>query len=101
MIDDSILGKELHELDPSQAAEILNQFLANEKEVFSTLRLNSLELDCSKGSVIKLFEYVISNEFNTENVRSEINSVWIGRIAYYFGEALRRFSNRLEWGIGK
>jgi hypothetical protein len=101
MLDDSIVGKELYELSPAQATEILHQFLANERESFNNLRIESVELDYSKESIFKLFEYVLASKFNRATPESETNNIWICRIAYYFGETLKRQSNRLAWGIGK
>src|SRR5438876_6573583 len=101
VIEEAIFGKELYELNATEANEILQQFLANEREVFRSLKLDSVELDYSKGSIIRLFEYVIANVFDTENVESEINNIWICRIAYYFGESLKRYSNQLTWGLGE
>ena len=58
VIEEAIFGKELYELNATEANEILQQFLANEREVFRSLKLDSVELDYSKGSIIRLFEYV-------------------------------------------
>lgn len=93
--------KELYELTTAQATELLNAFLATEEAVFRDLKIEGLILDYSRDSVVRLFEYVVSKEFDRTDIKAASNKDWYMRLAYYFGESLRRASNHLNWAIGK
>jgi hypothetical protein len=94
-------NKELYELTVAQARELLGAFLANEKKIFSELRINGINLDYSRDSVFRLFEYVISHEFDKNDPSSSSNNIWFLRLAYYFGESLRNESDNLHWAVGR
>jgi hypothetical protein len=94
-------GKELYELTATQATELLNAFLATEEVVFRDLKIEGVALDYSRDSVVRLFEYVVTQEFDRTNIKGASNKDWYLRLAYYFGESLRRTSNHLHWAIGR
>jgi hypothetical protein len=94
-------GKELYELTVAQATELLNAFLTKEEAVFRELKIEGVNLDYSRDSVVQLFDYVVNEEFDKNDVKSSSNNIWFLRLAYYFGESLRRASNHLYWAIGK
>jgi hypothetical protein len=94
-------GKELYELTAAQATELLNAFLATEEAVFRELKIEGLVLDYSRDSVVRLFEHVVNKEFDRNDIKSNSNKDWYMRLAYYFGESLRRASNHLRWAIGR
>jgi hypothetical protein len=94
-------GKELYELNVAQATELLNAFLAKEEAVFRELKIEGINLDYSRDSVVQLFEHVVNNEFDRREMKSSSNNIWFLRLAYYFGESLCRTSNQLHWAIGR
>lgn len=94
-------GKELYKLTVAQATELLNAFLAREEEVFRGLKIEGIVLDYSRDSVVQLFEHVVNKEFHQNDIKGNPNEEWYMRLAYYFGESLRRTSNHLHWAIGK
>ena len=95
-----IFEKELYELTPEQASEVLNAFLEEEREVFRTLKIEGINLDYSKDSVVRLFKHAINEIRASGKPESQYDHVWSLRLAYYFGEALKKIANSLEWGIG-
>jgi hypothetical protein len=94
-------GKELYELTADQATELLKAFLATEEAVFRNLKIEGLVLDYSRDSVVQLFEHVVSKAFDRTDIKGASNKDWYMRLAYYFGESLRRTSNHLNWAIGR
>jgi hypothetical protein len=95
-----IFEKELYDLTAEQAREVLNAFLQEEKEVFRTLKIEGINLDYSKESVISLFRHAIKEIRASEKPESQYDHAWTLRLAYYFGEALKRNSDKLKWAIG-
>jgi len=93
--------KELYELDSDQATELLREFLRTEKEALESMELAFANEKYSRDSVVEFFEYVISNKFDPKHIDSQDNRIWILRIAFYFGESLKKQSRQLDWGIGK
>ena len=100
MSDPDFGDQELYELTVAQATESLNAFLTKEEAVFRTLKVDYLNLDYSRASVVQLFEHIVSKEFDRGDVNGDSNKVWYLRVAYYFGESLRKASNHLHWGVG-
>lgn len=96
----SIENRELYELTVDEARMVLDQFLRVEAEAFATLRIASVTFDYSRESVIAFFDHVLEKEFDAQNEDSAANNLWCMRLAYYFGESLRRQSDRLTWGTG-
>ena len=95
-----IESKELHELSDEQAQEVLEEFLFEERKVFETLVIDSVQLDYSQSSVVQLFQYVIDQFKRSGKTEFEPGNIWLLRLAYYFGESLKRSSASLEWGLG-
>jgi hypothetical protein len=94
-------GKELYELTAAQATEVLKAFLATEEAVFRDLRIEGLALDFSRYSVLRLFEHIVTKEFDRIDINSATNKDWNMRLAYYFGESLRRACDHLVWATGR
>jgi hypothetical protein len=86
----SIENRELYELTANEARMVLDQFLRVAAEAFATLRIDSVTFDYSRESVIAFFDHVLAKEFDARNEDSETNNIWCMRLAYYFGESLRR-----------
>jgi hypothetical protein len=101
--DPSVLDKELYELTEGQARQLLNAFLATERNALGKeAGTTETILDYSSNSVARFFHYVIDRLVHQrpQQRESEIN-IWSCRLAYYFGESLRRTSSHLSWTIGK
>jgi hypothetical protein len=101
MNDSDFDSKELYELTAVQATELLTAFLEREETIFRGLMIEGIDLDYSRDSVIHLFEYVLAREFDRGDSKAPVNNIWFLRLAYYFGESLRKDSNHLYWTIGK
>ena len=101
MHDPDLDNKELYELTTEQATELLHEFLAKEEAVFRELKVDGIELNYSRDSVVEFFKYVLMKEFDKADVKGSSNNIWYLRLAYYFGEALRKASNHLHWAIGR
>lgn len=97
---DETMNRELHELSTDEAAEVLAAFLKEEARVFATLHIEGIELNYSKQSVVRLFRYAVDEAQSKKHLNGDPFGFWVLRLAYYFGEALRRASNTLEWGTG-
>lgn len=97
---DEVLKREIYELSAEEAAEVLEAFLWEEAKVFKTLRIGGIELDYTRRSVEQLFRYVVDEDRMGTYSKDDPFGFWVLRLAYYFGEAHRRVSNRLEWGTG-
>lgn len=90
---------QLHSLNAAQAKEVLDHFLATEREALSELRIGTVKLDHSPSSVAAALKYVAEGIKTQRLAREEID-IWIMRLGYYFGESLRQKSGRLFWGLG-
>jgi hypothetical protein len=101
MNDSEFDGKKLYELTTAQATELLHAFLTKEEAVFRELKIDGINLDHSRDSVVRLFEHVLAHQFDSNDANAPSNNVWFLRLAYYFGESLCRVSNHLRWAIGK
>lgn len=90
---------QLWELSIEQAQRVLDAFLKTESAAFSDLKIPSIDLNYSAESVMKLAHYVV-DEIKAGQFDEELQNVWIARLGYYFGEALRVAKPSLSWGLG-
>lgn len=93
--------KELYELTLEEAHAVLSKFLTTEEAAIAKLANTNHRLDLTRESLVRMFRHVVSNELDKDNVRAERNGVWFLRLAYYFGECLRKNAAHLFWTTGK
>lgn len=90
---------QLWELSVEQAQEVCDLFLRTEAAIFENFTIPTIDLDYSPSSVIQVAHFVL-NEVKAGDLNKEQRNIWITRLGYYFGEALRRAKPGLAWGLG-
>lgn len=94
------LADPLHLLSAERALEVLSLFLSMEAEYFRTIQIGDINLNYSEDSVREVMLYLTRNQLVDHLRNEEMLSIWYARMAYYFGESLRRCGTGLSWGTG-
>jgi hypothetical protein len=93
------MNNQLWELNVDQAQEVLDAFLSTERAAFSSVEIDSIELDYSPESVMQAAHHV-ATVIETGRLNGEQQNLWFMRLGYYLGESLRRAKPGLSWGLG-
>jgi len=67
----------------------------------SSLEIDSIDLDFSRRSVVQAIMHVATIDFRNAALDDSSRNQWYVRLGYYFGESLRRVSNKLHWATGE
>lgn len=93
------MSDQLWEMSVEQAQEVLDAFLSTERDMFSTLKFGSVQLDYSLKSVVQAAHHIVSI-IQAGALDKMQQDLWFMRLGYYFGESLCRTKPGLSWGLG-
>jgi hypothetical protein len=93
------MSDRLSDLNVEQAQEVLDAFLRLECAAFSSVKIDSIELNYSPESVVQAAHHV-ATEIKAGRLNGEQQNLWFMRLGYYLGESLRRAKPELSWGLG-
>jgi hypothetical protein len=97
--DEIQMTDQIWELSRGQAQEVLNVFLAAQRESFPSLVIGTVSLDYSPESVAAAAHHIAS-EIMAGQLDVEQQNIWFARLGYYMGEAVCKAMPGLSWGLG-